>query len=111
MSNKRDRLDEDGLRPNELMQIVSEVVALKTSTREKRKFCKSTYPDFVDRYPMLFEKVCEDDFDMTRFNYMMGLKQQILDKKETVDSASVQVGQKLFDIYVKPIVDAQKENK
>lgn len=107
MSTKRDRLDEDGLPLEELMHIVQDVTSQKKSMRDKRKYCKTKYPDFVDRYPMLFEKVCEDEFDMNRFVYMMSLKQQILNKEQTLESASVQVGQKLFDVYVKPIVDAQ----
>lgn len=111
MSNKRDRLDEEGIPLNELVHIVEDIVSLNKTQREKREYCKRAYPDFIDRYPMLYEKVCEDDFDMERFKYMLNLKHQINNKKETVETASVKVGQKLFDIYVKPFVDKEKENK
>lgn len=110
-SNKRDRIDEEGLPLDELMHIVESVVTLNKSMREKRNYCKRAYPDFVDRYPMLYEKVCEDNFDMERFKYMMSLKHQINTKKETVETASVKVGQKLFDIYIKPFVDQEKEKQ
>lgn len=109
MSNKRERLDEEGMTRNEILHIVNAVAALNKPMREKRKYCQSTYPDFVDRYPMLFEKVCEDGFDMNRFLYMMGLKEQIETKVHTVESASAEVGQALFNTYVKPIVDMSKE--
>lgn len=111
MSNKRERLDEDGLPINELMHIVKDVTSSNKSSREKQKYCKRNYPDFVDRYPMLFEKVCEDDFDMNRFMYMMQLKEKIQNREHTVESASIEVGQTLFDIYVKPIVDKNKDQK
>lgn len=105
MSAKRERLDEDGLPLDELMRIVKEVASMNKNEREKRRYCQNTYPDFVDRYPMLYEKVCENGFDMERFMYMMNLRHQIQEKKHTVDSASAIVGQRLFDVYVKPIVD------
>lgn len=54
---------------------------------------------------MLYEKICEDDFDMDRFKYMIELREQIHKKQQTVESASMEVGQRLFNIYVKPIVD------
>lgn len=109
MSNKRERLDEEGLSNDELIRIVQTVASMRKSMREKRKYCQETYPDFVDRYPMLYEKACDDNFDMNRFMYMMGLRSQIANKTHTVDSASAEVGQALFDVYVKPIVDASKE--
>lgn len=109
MSNKRERLDEEGLPNDVLIHIVRTVSSLRKNMRDKRKFCQTMYPDFVDRYPMLYEKVCEDDFDMNRFMYMMGLKTQIQNNTHTVDSASAIVGQRLFNEYVKPIVDANKE--
>lgn len=111
MSNKRDRLDEEGLPLDELMSIVKDIVSSKKTSRDKQKYCKRTYPDFVDRYPMLFEKVCEDNFDMERFIYMMELKEKIQKREHTIESASVEVGQKLFDEYVKPIVDQNKDEK
>lgn len=111
MSNKRDRVDDDGLPINEIMHIVKDVASQNKSMREKQKYCKRIYPDFVDRYPMLYEKVCEDDFDMNRFMYMMSLKEKIERREHTVESASIEVGQKLYDVYVKPIVDKNKEQK
>ncbi len=109
MSSKRERLDEEGLPNDELIHIVRTVASMNKSMREKRKYCQASFPDFVDRYPMLYEKVCEDGFDMNRFMYMMNLKNQIQKKAQTVDSASKIVGQRLFDEYVKPIVDGKSE--
>lgn len=111
MSNKRDRLNEEGLPNEEIIQIVHTLATLHKGMRDKRKYGQTNFPDFVDRYPALFEKVCEDNFDMGRFMYMMGLKTQITNKTQTVDSASKIVGQALFDVYVKPIVDANKDKK
>jgi hypothetical protein len=98
---KRDRLEEHGLDSDEMLRIVSEMCAYEGNERRKRAEFEVKYPDFVDRYPVLFKMACEPNFDVGRFKYMIGLRDDVLSRKTTLEDASKEVGQKMFDVYVK----------
>ena len=60
------------------------------------------YHDFRDKYPTIFEKVLENSLDMDRFNYMLGMASKIDNKELSNHDASVKVGERLVDEFVKP---------
>ena len=64
---------------------------------------KAALGAFVDQYPTLFQYAVRTDFDIKQFDMMIGM----LDKMGTgmtQHQASIAVGQKLVDKYVKPML-------
>ena len=99
---KRDRSEVESLPSEELLSIVHDVRENKHTTKERAHLCRTKYPDFVERYPHLFEMICEPEFDLARFEYMIRLRDDIQERKRTLEDASKEIGQNLFDVYVKP---------
>ena len=44
---------------------------------------------------------CRENFEYEKFDYMMRVRGQIAAKSRTVESASVEIGQNFYDMYVK----------
>jgi hypothetical protein len=99
--SKRNRLDEDGLPSDEIMTIVREIREYTGSDKRRKAEFEKKYPDFVERYPMLFQLACEPTFDLDRLEYMIKLRESIKTQETTLEDASKEIGQKMFDIYVK----------
>ena len=62
---------------------------------------------FVTQYPTLFQMAVEPHFDEQKLTFMLG----VLDKMATgmtQHQASVIVGQKLVDSFVKPMIETKK---
>jgi hypothetical protein len=74
-------------------------------TPEARKLhFKEKYNTFATKFPVLFEKCCEPDLDFGMLKYMMNMLSQ------DQHAASVEVGKKLFDIYVTPKIGVSSSN-
>lgn len=96
---KRDRDAE--LSNAELLAIVDVARGFHGSVKERRSMMERKYPDFASRYPFLFDMVCQDDFDMDRFKYMLDMRAMVNAHNMSHYDASKEIGQKMFDIYVK----------
>jgi len=68
---------------------------------------KSKYEYLFTNSATLFERVMQGDLNMGQLDYMLGMIDKVNNGADYHD-ASVQVGQKLVDIYVKPILEEQK---
>jgi hypothetical protein len=71
---------------------------------------KEALGTFVTQYPTLFQMAVEPHFDQSKLAFMLA----VMDKMATgmtQHQASVVVGQKLADSYVKPIVEGKKSAK
>ncbi len=71
---------------------------------------KEALGSFVTQYPTLFQMAVEPHFDQSKLSFMLA----VMDKMATgmtQHQASVVVGQKLADSYVKPIVEGKKASK
>lgn len=99
MTNKRER--EINMDVDEIRSIVNDLRTLGNSENKRQREGKRRYAAFAERYPMLFEMACKDNFDMQRFEYMLNLRASIDNRQTTVEAASREVGQRMFDIYVK----------
>ena len=91
------------LSPGQIKTIVDEILAYTGSADRKSVFSKK-YAYFVDRYPVLFNTACEPGFDYNRFMYMMNMLDKVAKKQFSVDDASKEVGQALYDQYVAPTI-------
>jgi hypothetical protein len=86
----------------EIRRIVKEIRDSKKSHKEV--FYEDKYPDFIDKYPKLFEMCCDQNTDINTLYFMIDMLEKIQKNQMTEHVASVSVGQKLFDSYVKPVV-------
>jgi len=87
---------------SEIRKIVKEITESKLPNKERLILFEKKYPDFAKQFDVLLKMACAPEFDMNRFNYMMDMRDKVINKIETEESASVKVGQDLFDEYVKP---------
>ena len=102
-------------------KIKSEVEGLSSDTRKwlsKREFTDLNKEQFVDamktKYEYLFtnsstlfERCMKGDLNMTHLEYMLN-KVEKVNAGADYHSTSVEVGQKLVDVYVKPMLDNKK---
>jgi hypothetical protein len=105
--SKRDREDMENedevlkLSNEDISNIVKEINESNLTVKEKDIFYRKKYPDFSEKCPFMFKMSCEPNFDIKTFNYMLNMRQKILDNKMTTEAASVEIGQKFFDKYMK----------
>jgi hypothetical protein len=97
------------------MQIQALVREMDTSIRRHRKLKESDPPKFYEKvmnenkvlyeeFPSVFEMHLEGKLDQTFFE-MLKLRHKMDKGEMTEDEASKIIGQKLFDIYVAPVVE------
>jgi len=97
----------DGLTNEELTQTINDIIKKKKEItykddNEKFEKLKTEFPKFAERYLMLFEMVIRDgDFDWKSFNYMINMRNNIINNNMTSEEASKKVGQDWYDKYVK----------
>lgn len=91
------QMDEDAIR-----EVVMSIHASALPKEDKTTTFKEKYSTFADKYPMLFNMACSDDFDVTKFDYMMRIRKQIADRERTVENASAEIGKRFFGMYHKP---------
>lgn len=97
----------DGLTNEELVKNIEEIIERKKQIsykddNEKFEKLKLEFPKFAERYLMLFEMVLRDgDFDWNSFNYMIKMRNKIINNHMTSEEASKKVGQDWYNKYVK----------
>lgn len=65
---------------------------------------KAKYEYLFTNSPTLFERVMQGDLNMGQLDYMLGMIDKVNNGADYHDT-SVEIGQKLVDIYVKPMLD------
>ena len=109
-SNPRKRSEPENIEQmssDEIIDIVEKIAQYKGSSKDKQRVFRKTYPDFVEKYPVLFEMSTQEGFDINRLKYMLSLRSRVEQSNLSQYDASARVGQMLYDSYVKDkIVDA-----
>lgn len=105
----REEPDEGKLSSDDLLVIVKKIQSHVGTERDKQQLFEKEYPEFVTRYPYLFRMACEDKFDFERFQYMLNLRDRVEKSHITLDDASKEIGQRMFDVYVKDNVPPSNE--
>jgi len=82
----------------------------KEMTENKDECIKKTldvHGDFFDKYPTLFHMISNNpyNFEMDRLVEMLNLKNKVKNKEVTYKDASVGLGYKYYDEFVKPGLD------
>jgi hypothetical protein len=107
MTKRTRDADESKLSSDVILEIAKEIQDYTDGgPATKKDVFEKKYPEFAKNYHMLFAMLCENGngFDMTMLQYMLNLRDKIDTDKVSFDNASKEVGQKMFDIYVKPNV-------
>ena len=77
----------------------------QSTIANKEDYFANRYQVFKQKFPQLYKKICnEESFDMGNLEFMLNMLQNIQTQKQDTYNAEVQVGQMLFDKYVKPNV-------
>jgi len=98
----------DGLTNDEIIKNVSMIIKDNKTDEyknmdgnEKYEKLKLKYDFFANRYPMLFELALKDEiFPWDNLNYMLSMRNKIINNELTSEGASKIVGEKWFDKYV-----------
>ena len=114
-SNPRKRSEPENteqMSSEEIIEIVEKIAHYKGSSKDKQRVFRKTYPEFVEKYPVLFEMSTQEGFDVNRLKYMLSMRARVEQSKISQHDASARVGQMLFDSYVKDkIKDAPPDKK
>ena len=71
---------------------------------------KEQFNSLYENSKTLFEKCISGDLNMNEFNYMLSMLDKV-NAGNDFQAVSQEVGQKLVDIYVKPLLDKEKETE
>ena len=74
----------------------------KRKRGESADHISQTHGPFREKYPKFFDKLMEDNVDTQQMQYIIGMYEKVQRQKTTFDDASKQIGQRMFDQYVKP---------
>jgi len=79
---------------------------------EYKQICMRTFTDFHQKYPTLFFSIIENPttFPLYRLNEMLLLKKKIEEKEINEEKASVHLGQKYYNEFVKDTVSELDKN-
>jgi hypothetical protein len=89
---------------DDIIAIVREIAASNAPVKERARTFGRRYTEFAEAFPHLFEMATSPNFDVERLIYMLELRARIQANETTVDKASTEIGQKMFDVYVKDMV-------
>jgi hypothetical protein len=98
------------MKADQILEIATEIVETSIPKSKKAKHFEVKYKEFAEGYPVLYEKCCSSD-NMNTLNYMISMLKKIEENKMTESVASANVGQKLYNDYVKPLVGEDEGKK
>lgn len=99
----------DGLTNDEIITTIKNIINRKKSDEMKEikeemdRYGKmrEEFKSFADRYPMLFElSLRNDDFDWNSLNYMLNMRNKIINNEMTSEGATKVVGQEWFNKHI-----------
>lgn len=108
MTSKRARESDAHFNSDEIRKIVMEIACAAGTPKDKEKIFRKKHYDFAERLPALFDMACQPNFDMQKLMYMLQMRDQILNNQTTLEDASKDVGQTLFNEYVAPVLPHAK---
>jgi hypothetical protein len=68
----------------------------------------SKFPYLAENAKTLFSRCCTGDMDDTKINYMINMMRKVISGKKSEHDASVNIGQRLVDEYVMPLIKDKK---
>lgn len=84
------------------MDNIEDIIEDILNKTDSKDVYTTKYKEFAEKYPTLFEKLFEPNFDKAVLKYMLNQNGKIRSNKQTEHNASIKVGAMLVDKYVKP---------
>ena len=79
------------------------------SNEEFETAMASKFPYLAENAKTLFSKCCTGEIDDAKINYMIAMMRKVISGAKTEHDASVNIGQRLVDEYVMPLVKDKKK--
>lgn len=89
--------------PTDIENIV--VIIQNSTQKNKEEHYANIYPEFKQKYPLIYTMVCTTKMDMNNLKFMLTMLAQMHKNEKTQYDASADVGQMLFDKYVDPKIN------
>ena len=86
-----------------IINIVNKI--LESPLENKEEYFGTKYPNFKNKYPVLFKTACDGTIDMRNLEFMMNALAQMEMNGVSQYDASAQVGQMLYERYVEPTLE------
>jgi len=86
------------LTDDDIVRVLREVSASRLSDEVKRQ----RYADFIEVYPMLFDKACQGPVDEDMLRMMLRMRKRMVADKISEDDANAAIGIALAKKYVEP---------
>lgn len=86
-----------------IMNIVKKI--LESPLENKEEYFGIKYPNFKNKYPVLFKTSCDGTIDIQNLEFMMSALFRMESNGLSQYDASAQVGQMLYEKYVEPTLD------
>jgi hypothetical protein len=92
--------------PAEIIRIAREIQASRLPASERKSHYEFLYADFAQKYPAILEMCCNarSPADLAHLEYMVGQWKKVQDGNVSQYDASVKVGTRLMDTYIKPVL-------
>jgi hypothetical protein len=93
---------------SKIQVIVDDILNGVGGYEDKKEVYAKKYPKFLKKFPLLFDKCCEDDCDTVRVRSMLSLLEDVETSRMSQHEASVAVGQDLYNAYIQPVLNEKK---
>jgi hypothetical protein len=85
-------------------------ILLEKQTQSKEDL-EVKFKEFKTKYPGFFDMLFEPNLNFEQLKFILDKYENVENGNQSFDNASVEVGQKFFDYYVKPKVDELDKNR
>jgi len=109
MATKEKNFIKDGLSNEDIIITISKIITRnkeddikKLEDMKRYELLKSEFSFFSERYPMLFDLATrtDEDFNWTNLNYMLNMRNKIINDEITSENASKIIGNEWFNKYI-----------
>ncbi len=90
-----------------IMNIIQKIT--QSDIQNKEEYFGTKYPNFKNKYPVLFKKSCEGSLDMQNLEFMMNALVKMERQNVSQYDASAEVGKMLYEKYVEPTLETAEK--
>ena len=104
--------------PEEILNVVLEIQEQRSTLQAEnasiseddiKRNIMERHQDFAMNHPATFISSAEGTLDIEKMRYMVGMANKVRNKKISQHDASVEIGTRLVDQYVKPVLDKKSK--
>lgn len=87
---------------DQVKSLLEDKLTFDGSDEELKEHMKEKYDNLYNNYKAIYNMTCEGNMDLVKLKYMLTMLNKINNNEISEYDASVKVGEKLVDEYVKP---------